>query len=815
MKIRPRLLLFTITIIILVFAGGFLIDKSQSTIAFDQPNTDISLGVSQSQQVVVRFYYESQEQLEAVAGQLDVWEVDPLPGIGPASGYAVAAVYPAEQDWLETLGYRVEIDPEKTAMLQNPAAVLDPRYYYFDNFVNNPNDRYMVDFLQAINTSHPELTELLDVGDGWLTGHFGHHRDIWVLRISNEDPQYGDIANKPVFFMMANIHAREVSTPEMAIRYIKYLTDGYNGQGGYGLDPDVTWLVNHHATYVLISINPDGRVINELDTSAWWRKNVDNDDGCADQYNWGVDLNRNSNFKWGCCGGSSGNPCAETYRGPSRSSEPETMAFQGFAASVLQDWNGNNGDDEIVLSPDNASGIFLTLHSYADDILWPWGFAPGTAPNDNQLETIGRKLADLTPYMVPTGGIGYPVDGSSDDWVYGKLGVAAFTFEIGPNYGSCGSFFPAYGCQDGIDGMPRNFWTELKNAFLYMDKIAATPYVIAYGPDAQDLAVSPADVPGGTPVDLTGTVLDQRYGGDTLQPIAGAEYFIDAPGADGTGFPMSPSDGAWGETNEPVEAVVDTTGLSQGQHYILVHGQNDDGFWGPYTAVFLNVSTPAYGVMLTPETDEALAEPGVTVTYTLEVSNIGMNEDTYDIAVESQWAYNSQATVGPVAAGDSATFNVEVTVPVDAANGESDVAMVTASSQYDPQVHDVSFLTTTANVLYGFAVEPVEDTLTAFGRGSSVEYTLVITNVGGLTDTYSLAATSDWPIGAPSELGPLAPGASASLAVTVYVPIDISIGESNDATLVFTSQGNASSHTIHLYTNTTLAEFYLPISQKP
>ena len=40
----------------------------------------------------------------------------------------------------------------------------------------------------------------------------------------------------------------------------------------------------------------------------------------------GTDLNRNFPFLWGCCGGSSGAPCDETYRGPSAGSEDETQA---------------------------------------------------------------------------------------------------------------------------------------------------------------------------------------------------------------------------------------------------------------------------------------------------------------------------------------------------------------------------------------------------------------------------------------------------------------------------------------------------------
>jgi carboxypeptidase T len=588
---RHQYVKFTRVITTLVLAV-LLLTSSLPARASDQPLTENLSGVSKTHPIVIRLYYDNQTQLNAVAGELDIWEVHPIIRLGYGPGYVVAEVTPDQQTWLQSLGYRVELDLEKTALVQSPTAALDPRYYYFDDIFYNSYDRYMVDFLQATSASYPGITELLDVGDAWGASHGQHPRDMWILRISNEDSQYGDIADKPIFFLFAAIHAREVSTPEMAIRYIKYLTEGYLGQGGYGLDPDVTWLVNHHVTYIMVSMNPDGHFMNEVDTSIgyWgWRKNVDNDDDCNDPESWGVDLNRNSSFYWSLGGGSSGNPCSETYRGPNVASEPETIAFQDFATSIFTDWNGDNADDEIVPSPDDASGIFITLHSYADEILWPFGFAPGAAPNDDQLRTIGRKLADITTTMYPSGYVGYPVDGASDDWIYGHFGIAAFTYEIGPNYGSCGGFFPAYECQDG-SGVSRNFWYEVSPSFMYATKIAGSPYKTTYGPDAQNLVVDPTSVPPAVPVDLTATIVDQRYEDDDLVPIVAAEYFIDAPGEDGAGIAMSPEDGEWGETNENVLAVVDTTSLLEGQHYILVHGMNADGFWGPLTAVFLDVT---------------------------------------------------------------------------------------------------------------------------------------------------------------------------------------------------------------------------------
>jgi carboxypeptidase T len=572
-----------------------------------------------SDPAVVRIYVDGQEHLNAIAGEVDIWEVH------LEKGFAVAAVGPAEYQWLQSLGYRMEIDAERTALL-GIRAPLDPRFHYFDDYYTNPNGLYVVDSLQGVNADHPELTELIDIGNAWLTDHGGHPRDMWVLRVSNEDPAYGPIGNKPAFFLFANIHAREVATPELAIRYIKYLTDGYLGEGGYGLDPDVTWLVNHNVVYVLVMQNPDGHVENEQNTSANRRKNMDNDDGCNDPGSWGVDLNRNHSFFWGCCGGSSGDPCNTLYRGPDRASEPETWAFQNYFANVMLDQNGPNGNDQLPpAAPDDATGIFISLHQSGDVILWPYGFDPGGAPNDAQLQTIGRKFAYYNGYD-PNGFI-YTVDGSSDDWTYGKFGIASFTYEIGSG-GSCGGFFPDYECIDGEPGWPRSFWAENGPAFLYAHKIARTPYMTSYGPDAENVAVVPGAAAPGSVVDVTATIADHRYGGDPLQPIVAAEYFVDAPGDDGTGTPLAASDGGWGGLSEDVEAVLDTTGLATGQHYVLVHGQNDDGDWGPFTAAFLYIVDPAISPTLEGYVRDANTSAPLEATVTANTFQTGSDPAT-------------------------------------------------------------------------------------------------------------------------------------------------------------------------------------------
>jgi carboxypeptidase T len=794
-----------------VFSGTQLASQaSNQPDPTPQPLSEIMHLIAEpSDWTVVRLYFNDREHLAQVSGMLDIWEVQ------KEKGYVIAAVSPEQYQWLQVSGYRLETDPEKTAQIQAPPEPLDPRYYYFNDFNTNPNGLYVVDFLNDTNTTYPELTELIDIGDAWLVGQAGEYaRDIWVLRITNEDPTYGEIADKPVFFLFANIHAREVATPELAIRYIKYLTSGYNGEGGYNIDPDATWLVNHNVLYVLVMQNPDGHWVNEQNYTENRRKNMDNDDGCVDNDAFGVDLNRNSSFLWGCCGGSSADPCSETYRGPLAGSEPETQAFQNFFASVVADQNGPNGDDEIPpAAPPTTPGIFISLHSYSDLVLWPWGFDNyGDSPNFAELQTIGRKFADYNNYS-PPGTIWYDVDGATDDWAYGKFGIASFTFEVGPQYGSCGGFFPAYECIDGTSGYPENFWAENKPAFIYAHKIARTPYMTAYGPDAYDISATPDEVSRGEPLQLSAIIQDQRYGSDLLAPISGAEYFIDAPGVDGTGIPLSPLDGSWGELIEEVTAILDTSDLIAGQHYILVHGKNDAGDWGPFSSVFVTVLVPDYWAVLSPESDAQQADPGQVVTYTLQVENYGVYSDTYTISTDSLWEATAPISIGPLANGESVNFDVSVTIPLTATNAESDTATVAITSQGDPSVSDSINLTTTAN-LYALELADV-DALVASQPGESVTFMVSITNAGNAIDIYDLSASSDWLVSLPETTGPLAPGESASVEVFVFVPVNVNLGDINATTVTVTSQSDQQvTGLVVLTTSYQGLLFYLPLSFK-
>lgn len=552
--------------IILTILMGVVSSTKADPISSNVRNSD----QDKTKGLIVRAYYSNQEDLNYLASQYDVIEVKKI------AGFALILLRADEYTQLQNQGYRVEVDEGKTRLLNTALQPLPGQGT--DSIPGFPCYRTVEETYADIETlaaNNLTMTELIDIGDSWekaVGGNPGY--DIWALRISNEDPQYGSMNLKPTFFLMAEIHARELVTAEAATRYAEYLLDNY------GVDADTTWLLDYFRIFIVTMTNPDGRKFAE--TGDWWRKNVDNDDGCSVSSSWGVDLNRNYAFEWGCCGGSSGAPCAETYRGPTASSEPETQAIQDFISLIFPDQRGSGMTDP---APDDATGVMVTLHSAAGLVLWPWGWTSTDAPNASQLQTLGRRMAYFNSYTPQQSNDLYTTDGTTDDWSYGDYGIASFTIEMGTDFfESCPSF-------EGTV-YPDNL-EVLKNVF----KTSRLPYTNPAGPESLSVSVSPAAANPGDLVTITAIANDTRYGGDDPEPtqnIAAARYSIDAPSwiTDTVTYPMTASDGPFDEKIEQVEASLDTTGLDSGRHLIYIESMDADDNWGVTSAAFLYVVEP-------------------------------------------------------------------------------------------------------------------------------------------------------------------------------------------------------------------------------
>lgn len=520
---------------------------------------------------VARVYFENKTQLNDLAARLDIWEVN------HEEGYFVARLNPRALQNLQAMGLRVELEPEMTRRLylslqMSPGQTSGiPGYACYRTVEETYSD------LSALAAAHPDLATWMDVGDSWEKatpgGNDGY--DLNALVITNHNTS----GPKPKFFVIAAIHAREYTTAELATRFAEKLVNDY------GVDPDITWLLDNYEFHLMPQANPDGR--KHAETGESWRKNTDNDDGCTyDRVDWGyysgTDLNRNSSYKWNM-GGSSDDACDETYHGPSAASEPETQAIESYAQSIFPDQRGPNDSDP---APDDAEGVFITLHSYSEMVLLPWGWTDAQdAPNKTALQTLGRKFGYFNQYEVCSDCL-YNASGTTDDFVYGDLGVASYTFELGTAFFQDCDFFEN-------DIIPKNM-----PALIYAFKSARRPYQDPQGPEALNVAVDAAAVDAGTPVTLTATLDDSRFysgghGDELVQNIQAARYAIDTPSWNGgVTHAMSAVDGALDAPSEDMTASIDTLGLSDGRHIIFVEGQDADGNWGAPTAVFLDVNAP-------------------------------------------------------------------------------------------------------------------------------------------------------------------------------------------------------------------------------
>jgi murein tripeptide amidase MpaA len=545
--------------------GGWLVAAIVGTLTLAPPLRAVA--PADSDTVVVRVHTRDARLVERLMVEADVWHVD------QRAGAADVLVTWQQLADLTAAGVDVEIDWEKTDRLGQPFTRLPGQTNAIPEFPCYRTVEETYASLSAIATAHPRLARWVDIGDSWTKVQApGTGYDINAFVLGNQDapgPKYP-------FVIIAAMHARELATAELATRFAESLASGY------GVDPDATWILDHAEIHVVAQLNPDGR--KKAETGLWWRKNVDNNDGCSSSSSWGVDLNRNSTFLWGGLGAST-NACSETYRGPSADSEPETQAIETYLGQVFADQRGPALTDP---APATTTGLFISLHSYGGDVLFPWEATENTpSPNDAGLATLARKLGYLNGYYACQSGLGSTA-GTTVDQAYGLYGVAAYTIEIGNSFFEpCGTFDPG-----------------LLNANLpalrYAAKAARRPYQDPRGPEVLSLALTQTTVQHGTPVTLTGSATDSRTasganscGTEAVQSIASAAYTVDVAPWDAVATEaLAAADGTFSASTEALTGTIDTSLLAAGRHLVYVFATDAAGNRGVPTAVFLDVTNP-------------------------------------------------------------------------------------------------------------------------------------------------------------------------------------------------------------------------------
>ena len=110
------------------------------------------------------------------------------------------------------------------------------------------------------------------------------------------------------------------------------------------------------------------------------------------------------------------------------------------------------------------------------------------------------------------------------------------------------------------------------------------------GPNATNLVANPNPCPKQSLTKLTAVIDDLASGANN---IVAAEYFVDTTGPNGIGTPMSASDGFFSSLKESVEAQIDVSKWTSGNHTIYVHGEDAVRNWGNFSSLTLKVLDPS------------------------------------------------------------------------------------------------------------------------------------------------------------------------------------------------------------------------------
>ena len=226
--------------------------------------------------------------------------------------------------------------------------------------------------LRDLAAAHPDIARVVDVGTSW------EGRELTGVVLTDQ-PGVRE-PNEPSFRVLGTHHGDEWSSMEVAWSVAWALADGY------GVDNEVTELIDSSEVWIVPVVNPDGVV-------AFTRRNSRQ-----------VDLNRNYGFEW--------------VNQPSGGSAP---------------FSERESDAIRVMSMQRSFGHSISMHSGATNLGWVWNWTLARTDDDNVLENLcAGYLAntDQPDFWITNGAAWYETNGDTNDWSYGVRGGHDYTLEV-------------------------------------------------------------------------------------------------------------------------------------------------------------------------------------------------------------------------------------------------------------------------------------------------------------------------------------------------------------------------------------------------
>ncbi|XP_057292860.1 carboxypeptidase B-like isoform X1 [Hydractinia symbiolongicarpus] len=234
-------------------------------------------------------------------------------------------------------------------------------------------------------------------------------RNIYSLKIHKNASD-----EKPIIFINCGSHSREwlgIAACQYTMRRILF---------DQQYDDYIAAMLKDFDVVIVPVLNPDGYVFSHRDRYRLWRKSRS---PTPESHCFGVDINRNFDYRWGG-GGSSRDPCDEIYCGTRPFSENESLALARYLYKHRRKLKA-----------------FMDVHTYGQMWMSPWGYTKMLPRHYVEQRRAMRAIqqaiekAGKVRYRIGTSSTTlYHTSGDALDWVYGRLGILyTFAIELRPS----------------------------------------------------------------------------------------------------------------------------------------------------------------------------------------------------------------------------------------------------------------------------------------------------------------------------------------------------------------------------------------------